>query len=133
MVGAVPTMCNRYPNKEIEHIFASKGRPFGCLTSPHIPTPTSTLMDYNLVKDLGLKMYDLQYQKFSYCGHKLRILGKVSISWFDQSEYMPFYFWKKELCVHPQQASDCAWHYTNANDFLITGVYMWGDGPDQLF
>ena len=50
------------------------------MTSPSIPTPSSTLMDYNLVKDLGLKMYDLQYQKFSYCGQKLRILGKVSIS-----------------------------------------------------
>ena len=75
-----PTQCNIYPNLEKEHIFCCKGRPFGCLTSPHIPTPTSTLMDYSLVKDLGLKMYDLQYQKFSYCGHKLRILGKVSIS-----------------------------------------------------
>ena len=81
MVGVnEPTQCNKYPNQEIEHIFCSKGRPFGCLTSPHIPTPSSTLMDYNLVKDLGLKMFDLQYQKFSYCGHKLRILGKVSIS-----------------------------------------------------
>ena len=48
--------------------------------SPHIPTPTSTLVDYSLIKDLGLKMYDLQYQKFSYCGHKLRIIGKVSIT-----------------------------------------------------
>ena len=75
-----PTLCNRYPNLEKEHVFCCKGRPFGCLTSPHIPTPTSTLVDYNLVKDLGLKMYDLQYQKFSYCGQKLRILGKVSVS-----------------------------------------------------
>ena len=74
------TLCNRYPNQEIEHIFACKGRPFGCLTSPHIPTPTATLMDYNLVKDLGLKMQDLQYQKFSFCGKKLRILGRVSIT-----------------------------------------------------
>ena len=84
MVGVAanndPTMCNRYPNQEVEYIFACRGRPFGCLTSPHIPTPTSTLMDYSLVKDLGLKMSDLQYQKFSYCGHKLRILGKVAIS-----------------------------------------------------
>ena len=75
-----PTLCNRYPNDDKEHIFAFKGRPFGCLTSPHLPTPTSTLMDYNLVKDLGMKMYDLQYQKFSYCGNKLRILGRVAIT-----------------------------------------------------
>ena len=79
-VNCDPTLSNKYPNQEVEYIFACKGRPFGCLTSPHIPTPTSTLMDYNLVKDLGLKMYDLQYQKFSYCGQKLRILGRVSIT-----------------------------------------------------
>jgi len=75
-----PTMCNRYPNQDVEHIFSFKGRPFGCLSSPHIPTPSATLVDYNLVKDLGMKMYDLQYQKFSFCGNKLRILGRVSIS-----------------------------------------------------
>ena len=75
-----PTMCNRYPNQEVEYIFACRGRPFGCLISPHLPTPTSTIIDYSLVKELGLKMFDLQYQKFSYCGNKLRILGRVSIS-----------------------------------------------------
>ena len=75
-----PTMCNRYLNHEVEYIFACRGRPFGCLLSPHLPTPTSTIIDYNLVKELGLKMFDLQYQKFSYCGNKLRILGRVSFS-----------------------------------------------------
>ena len=63
-----PTLCNRYPNEDQEYVFCYKGRPFGCLISPHIPTPSATLVDYNLVKDLGMKMYDLQYQKFSYCG-----------------------------------------------------------------
>ena len=75
-----PTLCNRYPNEDQEFVFCYKGRPFGCLLSPHIPTPSATLVDYNLVKDLGMKMYDLQYQKFSYCGNKLRILGRVAIS-----------------------------------------------------
>ena len=75
-----PTLCNKYPNKEVEYIFSVKGRPFGCLTSPHLPTPTSTLLDYNLVRDLGLKMYDLKYQKFTYCGVKMRILGKVHLT-----------------------------------------------------
>ena len=75
-----PTMCNRYANKDTEYIFCVRGRPFGCLSSPHLPTPTSTLIDYNMVKDIGLKMTDLQYTKFAYCGNKLRILGKVAIT-----------------------------------------------------
>ena len=75
-----PTLCNEYANEEKEYIFCIKGRPFGCLVSPHIPTPTSTLVDYNLVRDIGMKMTDLQYTKFSFCGQKLRILGKISFT-----------------------------------------------------
>ena len=76
----VPTACNRYANDEKEFIFCVKGRPFGCLVSPHLPTPTSSLIDYNLVRDLGIKMTDLQYTKFAFAGNKLRILGKVAIT-----------------------------------------------------
>ena len=72
-----PTACNMYANEDKEFIFCVKGRPFGCLLSPHLPTPTSSLIDYNLVRDLGIKMTDLQYTKFAYYGNKLRILGKV--------------------------------------------------------
>ena len=75
-----PTLCNRYPNQEKEYIFCVKGRPFGCLVSPHLPIPTSSLIDYNLVKDLGLKMSDLQYSKFFFAGNKMRILGKVTMT-----------------------------------------------------
>lgn len=75
-----PTMCYHYPNEENEYVFAVKGRPFGCLVSPHIPTPTSTIIDYNLVRDIGVKMTDLRYQKFYFAGNKLRILGKVSMT-----------------------------------------------------
>jgi len=75
-----PTLCNRYPNQEKEYIFCVKGRPFGCLTSPHLPVPTSSLVDFNLVKDLGLKMSDLQYSKFCFAGNKMRILGKVTMT-----------------------------------------------------
>ena len=75
-----PTLCNRYPNQEKEYIFCVKGRPFGCLVSPNLPTPTSSLIDYNLVKDLGLNMSDLQYSKFFFAGNKMRILGKVTMT-----------------------------------------------------
>ena len=75
-----PTLSYKYGNDDQEFVFCVKGRPFPCLVSPHIPTPTASLLDYHLVRDLGLKMQDLQCQKFSFCGFKLRILGKISIT-----------------------------------------------------
>ena len=76
-----PTLCNKYANQDKEYIFCTKGRPFGCLVSPHLPTPTSSLIDYNLVRDVGgIKMSDLQYTKLSFGGQKFRILGKISIT-----------------------------------------------------
>ena len=79
-VNPMPTLCNNYANEDQEFVFCTKGRPFGCLVSPHLPTPTATLIDYNLVRDVGMKMSDLQYTKLSYAGNKLRILGKVSVT-----------------------------------------------------
>ena len=78
--GIDPTLCNTYANEDQEFVFCSKGRPFGCLVSPHLPTPTATLLDYNLVRDLGMKMTDLQYTKLSFAGNKFRILGKVCVT-----------------------------------------------------
>ena len=75
-----PTMYYQYGNDEREYVFSVKGRPFPCLVSPYLPTPTATLLDYDLVRSLGLKMTDLQCQKFSYSGFKMRILGKISIT-----------------------------------------------------
>ena len=33
-----------------EYVFACKGRPFAALVSDHIATPSSTLLDYDLIK-----------------------------------------------------------------------------------
>ena len=73
-------MMYKYGNDEKEYVFCVKGRPFPCLVSPYLPTPTASLLDYDLVRSLGLKMTDLQCQKFSYAGFKMRILGKISMS-----------------------------------------------------
>ena len=73
-----PTTFYQYANEEKEFVFCCKGRPFACLTSPHLPTPTASLIDYELVRSLGLKMTDLQCRKFSYAGFKMRTLGKIS-------------------------------------------------------
>jgi len=59
--------------------------------------------------------------------------GGDLISWFDQSEFMPIHIWIREMCIDPQHEYDCTnEHWTNANDLLITGVYMWGDGPELV-
>ena len=63
-----------------EFVFACKGRPFVILTAPNFSTPATTLIDYNLVRDMNLRMSDLQCAKFNYAGQKLRILGKISTS-----------------------------------------------------
>ena len=73
-------MFYQYGNDEKEFVFVCKGRPFPALVSPYLPTPTASLLDYNLVRDLGLKMTELQCQKFSFAGFKMRILGKVSVT-----------------------------------------------------
>ena len=41
-----PTTFYQYANDEKEYVFCVKGRPFACLTSPHLPTPTASLIDY---------------------------------------------------------------------------------------
>ena len=75
-----PTLKYKYDDDEEEFIFCIKGRPFPCLVSSKLPTPTSTIIDYGLVRDLGLKMTNLQCQKFQFASHKMRILGTVSIT-----------------------------------------------------
>jgi len=48
------------------------------LTAPLFPVPAFTMVDFNLVRDLNLRMTEMQCSKFFYGGQKLRILGKVS-------------------------------------------------------
>ena len=70
----------KYSQYEEEHIFSCRGRPFAVLVSSFLPTPPASLIDYDLVRDLKLKMTDIQCKKFSFAGNKLRILGTVSTS-----------------------------------------------------
>ena len=72
------TACNLGLNGEKEFVVACKGRPFSILTSPLLPVPTVTYLDYNLVRDLNLRMSSLQCRKLFYGGEKLRILGQIS-------------------------------------------------------
>ena len=67
-----------YGGRDQEYVFCCRGRPFAALVSPNLPTPTSSLIDFDLVKTLGLKMTDLQCKKFFFAGNKMRILGRVS-------------------------------------------------------
>ena len=74
-----PTLSYKYDDEE-EFIFCVKGKPFPCLVSPKLPTPTSTLIDFDMIHKLGLKMADLQCKKYTYAGHKMRVLGTVYTS-----------------------------------------------------
>jgi len=72
------TTIYNYNSHEQEFVFCCKGKPFATLVSSNLPTPTSNLIDYDLVKDLNLKMTDLQCRKFYFGGNRFRILGKIS-------------------------------------------------------
>jgi hypothetical protein len=72
------TACNLGLNGDKEFVVACKGRPFSILTTPLLPVPTVTYLDYNLVRDLNLRMSSLQCRKLFYGGEKLRILGQIS-------------------------------------------------------
>ena len=60
------------------YVFSCKGRPFAALVSPKLLMPAATLLDYDLIRKLGLRMTDVQCRKFNFGGHKMRILGRVS-------------------------------------------------------
>ena len=82
----IPTMSNqkistlnyKYGGGDTEYVFCCKNRPFAVLCSEHLPTPATSMIDHNLVMELGLKMNDLQCKKISFAGQKLRLLGKIS-------------------------------------------------------
>ena len=76
--SAYVTLCyDNYPDQR-EFVFSMKGRPFSMLSSQKLSVPSTSLIDFNLVHELGLKMTDLQCSKFSFGGQKFRILGKIS-------------------------------------------------------
>ena len=67
-----------YGSQDQEYVFSCRGRPFVALVSSHYPTPTSSLLDYDLIKSLGLKLSDLQCKKYFFAGNKFSILGQIS-------------------------------------------------------
>ena len=72
------TTSYKYDEKESEYVFSCRGRPFTSLVSSTLPESTSTLIDYELVRDLKIKMSDLQCKRFHFAGFKMRILGQIS-------------------------------------------------------
>ena len=74
------TTTYNYNDHEQEFVLCYRSRPFAVLTSSFFPTPTSSYIDHHLVMELGIKMTDIGCKKFSFCGKKLRMLGKVSFT-----------------------------------------------------
>ena len=76
----VETMFNQYENGVKEYVFSVSKRPFGMVTSPNLPVPSTSYIDFGLVDKLGLPISDIKYRKLTYCGKKMRIVGKISIT-----------------------------------------------------
>ena len=72
-----PTLSYRYDDEE-EFIFCVKGRPFPVLVSPKLPSTPETLLDYDMVREIGLKMKELQCKRFNYGGYQMRVFGTVT-------------------------------------------------------
>ena len=72
-----PTLSYKYDEEE-EYIFCVKGRPFPVLVSDKLPSTQETLLDYDMVRELGLKMKELQCRRFSYAGYHMRVFGTVT-------------------------------------------------------
>ena len=74
------TTSYKYNNHEEEFVLCYRSRPFAVLSSSFFPTPTSSFIDHHLVMELGIKMTDISCKKFSFCGKKLWMLGKVTFT-----------------------------------------------------
>ena len=74
------TMKYKYGNNDEEFVLSYKGRPFSVLASDELPTPSSSYNDHLLVRELNIKMTDLQCKKMSFSGVKMRMLGKISVT-----------------------------------------------------
>ena len=74
------TMKYSYGNQDEEFVLCYRSRPFSVLSSSSLPTPSGSYIDHLLVRELGIKMTDLQCKKFSFGGVKLRLLGRISVT-----------------------------------------------------
>ena len=72
-----PTLSYKYDEEE-EYIFCVKSRPFPVLVSSKLPATEETLLDYDMVRELGLRMKELQCKRFSYAGYQMRVFGTVT-------------------------------------------------------
>ena len=72
------TASHHYPDSDSEFVFSYRGQPFAAAVTSNCPAPTSTLIDFAMVRDFKMKMTDFKCQKFSFANQKLRIVGKIS-------------------------------------------------------
>ena len=136
--GSTFTTNYKYNSEEQEFIFCCKGKPFATLVTSNIPTPTFNLLDFDLIRDLGLKMTDLQCRKFHYAGNKFRILGKVSttVQCIDKGSLSGVNFHIKGLVVSDLNRvldSHCV-AGTKLKEFLLKSITKAGSevAPDDV-
>ena len=60
-----------------EHVYTCQGHPFTVLNSKILPTWEDSLIDYDFVRKVGLKLTSIQCRRVTFGGHTLRIMGRV--------------------------------------------------------
>ena len=84
-----------------QFIFAIKRWPFAMLSIPKLPVPPMSLINFNLVRDLGLEMHDLQSTKYTIGGRKLRILGRKTLQTIQEVGQLTCEQMLLRICIKP--------------------------------
>ena len=66
------TLSYKYQSNQ-EYVFSCRGQPFVTSISQDQFPPSSTLIDFQLVRDFKLKLKNVQCQKITFAGFKMRI------------------------------------------------------------
>ena len=60
-----------------EYVFTCQGHPFAVLDSKILPNWDDSLIDYDFVRKVGLKLTSIQCMRVTFGGHTLRIMGRI--------------------------------------------------------
>ena len=71
------TTAYSYGDAGEEYVFTYQDHPFAVLDSKILPTWEDSLIDYDFVRKVGLKLTDIQCMRVTFGGHILRIMGRV--------------------------------------------------------
>ena len=53
-ISSIPTLYNKCDGGLLEYVLCVNNRPFGFVSSPSLPVPATSMMDFSLVQKLGI-------------------------------------------------------------------------------